>query len=260
MKTHRTILLFIVFSVLLSFCSPKPIFRLHSDHDKHDKEDIVLYRGMEYLISHGEYSAAIIAYYRHLNNLVIMDLEIINHSDEMVRVDPTDVSFKAYRTKNDGVGNPDDKDRKQDLIAEGTAMDPEKMLLNIDKQTSREKAKGRTNLVLESISASMDLAIGLSSAANEATNKHTLHETQRTREAIEWAERRENIYRNVSSLSERRAYWEAEAFRATDLQSGESIAGEISSPLVKKSTMLEISIPVGEDEHIFVYKQKKSDA
>jgi len=245
-------MLLILTTVVLA-CSPEPVFRLQSDQAE---ENMVVYRGMEYLISEGENSTAILAYYRHMDKLVIMDLEVINYSDETVRFEPSDVSFIAYSRNFERDENLA-KGEWKNKFTDGTALDPEQTLLNIDKQRSNVEARNRTNNVLDGISASLNLVSDISAAGLETSSEQTARETQRTREAINRAERRENFYRNVSSLSEQRAYWETEALRVTDLPPGEAVAGEISLPLTEDAILLNITVQVAEEEHLFQYIQKK---
>ncbi|TVR35810.1 MAG: hypothetical protein EA390_01210 [Balneolaceae bacterium] len=254
MKTFKGCILIIILFMVAAACSPEPVFRLQSEHAE---ENMVVYRGMEYLISEGERSTAILAYYRHMDNLVIMDLEVINYSEEHVRFEPSDVSFKAYMRKFERGGNPAKGEWENKLLADGSALDPEQTLLNIDKRRSEVEARNRTNSVLEGISASLNLVSDISAAGKETASEQTARETQRTREAINRAERRENFYRNVSSLSEQRAYWETEALRVTDLQPGEAIAGEISLPLTEDALLLEIFVQIAGEEHLFQYIQRK---
>jgi hypothetical protein len=254
MKNFKRCILILILFVVAAACSPEPVFRLQSDHAE---ENMVVYRGMEYLISEGERSTAILAYYRHMDNLVIMDLEVINYSDKPVRFEPSEVSFKAYSRKFGRDAKLAKGEWEDKLIADDTALDPEQTLLNIDKRRSEVVARNRTNSVLEGISASMNLVSELSAAGQETASEQTARETQRTREAIDRAEHRENFYRNVSSLSEQRAYWETEALRVTDLQPGEAIAGEISLPLIEDAVLLEIFVQVADEEHLFQYIQRK---
>lgn len=257
MKSIGIILSVSLIAVIFSSCSPEPIFRLQSNHNE---KDVVFYQGMEYLVSQDEFSIAILAYYRHLDNLVIMDLEIINQSDQTARFDPGNIFFEAYREKYNESGNQNGKEYKLELIAGGTALDPEEALLNIDKEASRKKAAHRTDLLMEGIHAGLNLASDISDADRVTANEQIELESRRTRYAVERAERRETFYRNFANLNEQRVYWETEALRKTDLQSGESIAGEITFPLVKKSTIINIIVPIGKEEHIFKFKQRKFKA
>lgn len=255
MKIIKCFILLLTLSAVVVACSPEPVFRLQSDHSG---ENMVVYRGMEYLISDAEHSTAILAYYRHMDNLVIMDLEVINHSGKPVRFEPNDVSYKAFLRKSESSAKPAaEGEWEKKLLANGTALDSEQTLLNIDKRTSKVVARNRTNSVLEGISASLNLVSDISAAGQETASEQTARETQRTREAINRAERREDFYRNVSSLSEQRAYWETDALRVTDLQPGESIAGEISLPLTEDAMLLEITVQVAEEAHLFHYIQRK---
>ena len=249
----RTVILLLLTTALIA-CSPEPVFRLQSDQAEEEK---VIYRGMEYLISEGEYSTAILVYYRHMDNTVIMDLEVINYSDDLVRFEPSDVSFIAYSKNFEKNENLAKGKWRDEFITDGTALDPEKTLLDIDKRRSKVEARNRTNSLLDGISTGMNLVTDISAVGRETSDEQTAREAQRTREAIDRAERRENFYRNVSSLSEQRAYWETETLRVTDLPPGESVAGEIILPLTKDALLIEVIVQIAEEEHLFSYQQKK---
>ena len=70
------LLAFITAVLFIVGCAPEPVFRLESQ-----EEDVLNYRGMEYLHSQGENSSVTMAYYRHFGQYILMDVEIINHSD-----------------------------------------------------------------------------------------------------------------------------------------------------------------------------------
>lgn len=242
---YRLLFLFLCTgTIITSGCSPEPIHRLQADHD-----DILMYQGMEYLQSDLESSTVILAYYRHINNQVIMDLEIENYGEEPVRVGSENFGYKGYRIQNDST--------KLNLIA-SRAMDPEKVILNIDRSISREKADENTRLVMGAIGTTLSIAADVASAGDGTTPEEKERRAQaREQEAYRRHERRDEYYQTVSTLNGRRNYWETETLRTTDLFPGESIAGEIRFPRVSDDIeYLEITIIVGEDEHQFNYFQK----
>ncbi len=246
MKLITHILFFIL---ILNACSPEPVLRLHSDTS--EKEHVMVYQGMEYLMSEGEHSVIILAYYRHLDNRIIMDLEVFNDSDEPVRFNPSSVKYIAYRVPSYWIEEPEQYDGPMEDIAEVFAIDPEEVLLNIDKKTSRTKARNRTNIVLETLGS------GLAVTADIAEGTRSSYSEKRSQQrAMRRAERRESFYRYVANLNEQRNYWETEILRITDLMPGESIAGEISFPVTSDATMIEIVVETAGDKHTFRYRQK----
>lgn len=231
------------FVLLVTGCAPEPVFRLESQ-----EKNVMNYRGMEYLHSEGESSSVTMAYYRHLGQYIVMDVEIVNYSDSIVQIDTPNFKFSAKYNYYDGSFDPLDG---------GTAYDPERILLNLDLASSRAKANERTSQLLDGLSATAHIASDIASAGNQTAQERNSRENERTRMAIERAERRDQFYARVSSLNEQRAYWETEVLRKTDLYPDESIAGEVLYPVVEDANAIEFSVIVGDEEHHFLYKQKK---
>jgi hypothetical protein len=228
--------------LIAAACAPEPVFRLTADH-----QDVMNYQGMEYLNSEKEESAVILAYYRHIGDVIVMDAEIVNYSGEILTVDASNVTFSAIRSYFDGSYDP---------VAEGVAKDPEIMLLDLDLMASRARAAERTSRTMDAISGTMTLASDLSASRNESAEQLNLRQNRRTRQAVERAERRENFYRTASDLNSRRSYWESETLRRTDLYPDESIAGEIMLPVIKDANVIEIAVQVGNEVHTFKYLQQ----
>lgn len=248
----------LIIPMSISACSPEPVLRLQPDHNE---DDITIYRGMKYLYSEAEHSAVVLAYYRHHNQMVIMDLEVINYSDEPVRFDASDFLFRAYRLKFEWEDDIDQGEIKPQQIAEGTAYDPEDAILAIDIETSKAEARNRTNSVLEGISGTLYAIDDLSTIGrSQSTGERAARDMRRTRLAIERAERREHFYSYSVSLNEQRIYWETSAIRTTDLLPGDSIAGEVSFPIVHIARLIEIEVQVGEDSHHFKFLQERHDS
>lgn len=241
--------------ILLVACSPEPVFRLQHNADEHS--EVTAYRGMDYVISDMENSSAILAYYRHIGDRIVLELEVMNFSEETVRFDPADFSYAAYRQILTWEDNPDEGDWEKDVIGRGEAVDPESIMLDLDKEASKAEARERTNRILDGISVGLEVASDISAAGRETADERAAREARRTRDAINRADRRDQFYRQVAGLSDARVYWETQALRRTDLMPGESIAGEISIPAYTAARFIEITVMVGDDEHRFLYRQLK---
>lgn len=224
-------------------CMPEPVFRLESQH-----ENVLNYQGMEYLLSEGDNSSVTLAYYRHLGEYIVMDVEIVNHADSVVQIDTQNFKYSAKKEHSGG---------GYDAIGGGTAHDPEQILLNLDLAASKTEANEKTSRLLDGLSATAYLASDIANAGNQTENERQIREQERTRSAVERAERRDQFYARVSSLNEQRAYWETEVLRKTDLYPEEAIAGEVLFPVAEKANRVEFSIIVGVEEHHFEYRQKK---
>jgi hypothetical protein len=251
--------LLIILPMALAACAPDPVFRLQTHEDYTGSDNTIMHKGMEYLVSDLNESGAILAYYRHMGDRVIMDLEVFNYSDEVVRFDPGDVTYAAYSLDFDWNEKTDSSSWVRNLVADGSAIDPETTLMNIDVKESREDASERTGMLLDGISAGLTLASDISNAGKLTRSEIREREAQRTRAAIDRAERRDRYYRTISSLNSQRQYWENETIRTTDIYPGESLAGEISLPLAGKAQEIEITVAIGNEEHTFFYRQKRID-
>jgi len=236
-------LAFVTTVLLMAGCAPEPVFRLESQQD-----DVLNYRGMEYLHSEGENSSVTMAYYRHFGKHILMDVEIMNHSDSILQVDTPNFKYSAKKEYSDESFDP---------LRGGTAIDPEQVILNLDMASSRAEANERTSRVLDGITVAANIASDVANVGELTDEELDRRDNQRTREAIERYERRDQFYATVSSLNDQRAYWETEVLRKTDLYPEESIAGEVRFPLVEDANVVEFSVIVGGEEHHFIYRQKK---
>jgi hypothetical protein len=260
LKAFALIVIFV-----LSACSPEPVLRLEAED-----EDKTVIQGMEYLQSDLDESTAILAYYRHINNKVVMDLEVINYANTSVRVNPAKFSYKAYKLKS---GVPiltaiSSKSRSNKayilqsggekvLIESGTIIDPESEILEIDKQKSRETARETRNLVLDAVASGVSMASEIATIGEEETREErAVRQRLRMDRRIERSKRREAFYERVTSLNEQRNYWETEVIRTTDLIPEKSAAGELIFPAVRDAHIIEIHLPVGGDVHQFRYLQQ----
>jgi hypothetical protein len=254
MNLSHTIFVLVSTILFTAACSPEPVFRLQADQDGENER--VTYQGVEYLISEKDSSEAVLAYYRHIDGRVIFDLQVTNFSNREFHFSPNNIEFKSYSLDYSYDTDLDEVIASRKAISEGEAIDPEEVLLNLDLASSRTEARNRTNNVLEGIGGTLTAIDDISSASRyESAEQRTWRETRRTRQAAERAERRERYYRDVASLNDSRAYWEAEVLRKTDLPSGTSVAGEISFPEARDADIIEVTIGFLEDEHRFLFRQ-----
>jgi hypothetical protein len=245
----------LIAALFLPACSPEPVLRLHTDHT--EEERIMVYQGMEYLISEKEHSTAILSYYRHIGDRIVMDLEVFNDSEEPIRFEPSELEYKAYRLPRTWDENPEEHEGREVAIARKNAHDPETILLNIDKETSRSLARNRTNILLEGITSGLATATELAQAGGDTSySGQEARRQNRERRAMQRTARRDNHYCYIAGLNERRTYWETETLRTTDLIPGESVAGEISFPVTENAGMIDIFVEIGGETHTFRYRQR----
>ncbi len=248
---------FLFLMMIACACSPEPVLRLHSDDS--EQERVMVYQGMEYLMSEEENSMAILSYYRHIGDRVILDLEVFNDSEHRVRFDPSFVEYRAWWLPQTWDNDPEAHKRNKVVIAEGSAHDPETVLLNIDKETSRAEARNRTNMLLETVGSGLAAAAEISEGSGSSYSEQRARQERRQQRAVQRAERREHYYRYVASLSEQRNYWETETLRITDLVPGESVAGEISLPVTENAGMIDVIVQIAGDTHTFRFRQRAYD-
>jgi hypothetical protein len=244
--------------VIISACSPEPVLRLQSEQK--DMDGVMMYRGMEYLISEKNSSVAIIAYYRHIDDRIVMDLEVFNESEEILRIDPENVTYRAYWLPKTWDENPKDHEGLQVLHVKGQAVDPETILLNIDKTKAQTNVRNQTGTFLNGITATLDAVGGIQDAVSgDLSEESRARQERRMLRAYQRAERRDNYYQNITNLNDQRLYWESETLRTTDLMPGDSIAGEIHIPVHQHLGLIEIDVVVEEETHTFRYRQKSFD-
>lgn len=245
-----------VLILILSSCAPDPVFRLHTHDESTNAGSTIMQNGMEYLVSDLDQSGAVLAYYRHIGDRIVMDLEVFNYSDDVIRFAPSNIRYVARDSdlKKNKNGEPE---WVQHEIEAGSAIDPDETILDIDMRASREEAEERTALILDGITATLNLASDISDAGNLTLSELRERENRRIRNAIYRSERRDLYYQNIASLNSRRTYWETQTIRTTDIYPDQSVAGEISIPLLEDATEYEVVIHIGVEKHIFHYRQKK---
>lgn len=241
MRCLKTTGLLTLLSIGLTACVPRPVFRLQSMSN-----NSTWYQGTEYIHSTADDITVTVAYVRHTKDNVIFDVEAVNNSGGVVRVDPVYFSYKATRA---------DK-----LLAAGQAINPEAKLLDIDLEISDKKANQKSMLLLAAIGATAIIAEEIidndeedednyRDESGEAAATYALAAT--TSSGIE------NSEYEVGSLKYKKERWATEALRISDLFPDDYIRGLVFFPIAEDADFYEIKIKAGNTIHTFRFRQFK---
>lgn len=247
-RSHYVVIPTIIFSLLFISCSPAPVFRLAPQ-----AENTTFYYGTEYVQSDKDDILVSLAYYRHTENLIAFDIEIVNYSTQTVRVAPEYFYITAYN------GPPSYPDAK--AITQMSAIDPEKKLIELDKKQSREKASERTNLALYAMGEVLSLASELASIGDDVTfrDREEARRDRIERRALR-ADQRYNHQTEMHSIAAQRISWEYDTLRKTDLLPDQHIRGLVYVAGKPDARYFELVLPVGNSEHRFIFRQSRFDA
>ena len=151
---------------------------------------------------------------------LILDLWIQNRSGQSVLVDPVQFSLQGLEADTQTV-----------VAAPLRALDPEVVLLDLDKRESREIAEGQNSASLELLSLTLDAASDISSIGKDEDPEERaqeLEERQVRREDYE-IEQTDRDYR-LGTLDEQRGYWETATIRKTSLDTEYQLKGSLFFP------------------------------
>lgn len=146
-----------------------------------------------------------------------MDVEIANETDSLLRVDPMDFSYKAYRDVQSNQPAPFAK-----TIASNRAIDPEQQMLHLDMAIAEKRADQRTSNVLYAIGQTASIAAEV--VADNPKQQEEIDEEQHESYVQHKINQRQRQLA-AASLRDRRSVWELDALRKTDLYPGEYIRG-----------------------------------
>ena len=238
--------IFFVVSVLILMqgCSPKPVFRMEPATEKTEFS-----QGTEYLYLEKDGIEVTLSYYRHLGKYFVMDVEIVNDTDSVLRVDPQQFGYDAYKFTS--VVIPWDSKNK---MTSSKAVNPEKELLKTDKAIARKKANQNTAALLFAIGQAA--YIGSAIAADSEEEREEIYEqSEETYTSYENNQYRRNLEKQW--LRDKREVWEIDALRITDLYPGEYIRGYLFFDNQPNARGYIIRFEPGEKVFNFFFQQKK---
>jgi len=201
-------------ALLFASCSPRPVYRLSPQAN-----NTTFNQGTEYVHLTKNGIGLTISYYRHLDDRFVMDVEIVNNTDSVLRVGPQQFSYQAYKFTSATI--PWEKDN---IIAAAKAINPEQKILKTDMAISEIEADQRTSDLLYAIGTAASVASSVT--ANTEEEREEIKEDQEDSYVWHQINQREREL-NQLSLRDRRKVWEIDAFRKTDLFPDEYIRGYI---------------------------------
>ena len=234
----------IVLMLMLQACSPKPVFRMTPEAG-----NTTYTQGTEYVYLEKGDIELTISYYHHLGKRFVMDVEIANETDSVLRVDPTDFSYEAY--ENMSANFPRDSD---EILAARKAINPERELLRKDMEYARKVADQKTSTLLFAIGQTASIA---HSFAEDDPEKREALSEQRQENYISYEISQRQREQQKRGLRDRRKVWEVDAIRTTDLYPGEYIRGFIFFKNEPDARGYMIKYDAGQPVFEILYRQTK---
>jgi hypothetical protein len=241
MRYTLLIILSVVF--VLQACSPEPVYRLKAQADK---EQTSFYKGAEYLHLEKDSVLLILSYYEHTSDLFALDVEVVNKSDRILRVEPSAFSYFSYKEIH-----PDDP---PEVFTSHFAEDPERKILDIDLALSKQKAKQKTDEFFYYTSQGLTLVEGVGASSNEEI-EDTEDEVVRNR--VDQEIDREQFRYKRMSLKEQKEVWQLDALRITDLLPGEQIRGLVFFKTTPDAHLYKITAEIEELTFETWFRQEK---
>lgn len=200
--------------IVFQACAPRPVYRMEPQ-----AENTTFNQGTAYVhLQQGDIELTM-SYYRHLGDRFVMDVEIVNTSDSVIRIDPLQFSYEAY--KNMSANHPQPSDP---VLASRKAVDPEKELLRKDMAISRSIANQKTSTIFYAIGQAA--YIGASVTADTEEEREEIEEDSEKSYYRHRAQQRDRELTR-EGLRDQRRVWELETLRKTDLFPDEYIRGYV---------------------------------
>ncbi|HEX6983622.1 MAG TPA: hypothetical protein VF181_12755 [Balneolaceae bacterium] len=237
------IYLIVIFALFtLQACAPEPVLRLKSQAEKHQTS---YYQGVEYVYKQKDSIEVIVSYYEHTRDLFAMTVEVFNNSDEVVRVNPARFFYKAYR----GIQWNEDA-----LLNVEYAKNPERKMLAIDMELSRQRADQKSDDVWFYIAHGLNFAGAI--AAETPEEREEAGENL-VRTVVYHQADRDEFHYDQYGLKQRRKVWRLDALRITDLLPDESVRGLVFFTTNPHAGLYDISIDLEDLQFDFWFRQIK---
>ena len=214
--------------------------------------NVVWVAGEAAVIKEGKLARVAVAFARQQDDLVGFRIEIENTANAPILVDPSNFYYAACTRSADA--------QKRNCHPARWAVDPEKMLLALDIERSRQKANTMNAESLMAPILFLDLAVAVAGTAspNHRTTALALGAADLT--AATLGAIQSDGQQQASGYELKRANWEAAAFRKTTLLPGTRAAGLVYVDRDLAANELALQIRIGDETLDFPFKQALVDA
>jgi len=240
---RSTLLLIIGGLLILQACSPEPVYRLKA---KVNDNQTSFYKGVEYIHLENDSVLVTISYYEHTSSMFALDVEVINNSEQIVRVAPDSFAYKSYSgfiPENPG-----------QLLTFNQAKNPEQKILSLDLALSQQKANQKTDELLFYTLQGLTAANGVMAETEEEQEEAG---EQLAQNAVNQQIDRARYHHRRAGLRGSKEFWKAEALRITDLWPGESIRGLVYFKTDPNAKLYQILIQLDKFHYDTWFRQKK---
>lgn len=231
------------FLFILQACSPEPVYRLKAEANN---ENTSYYQGVEYIHLEQDSVFVTMSYYEHTSKMFALEVEVTNESNQIVRVAPDSLAYKAYKGRS-----PQEVDK---FLTIEQAEDPEQEILNLDLALARQKANHKTDEFLFYTLQGLTVVSGATADTKEEQEEAG---EQLVQNAVSQQIDRAEYRHNRSSLRGNKEFWKAEALRITDLWPGEKIRGLVYFDTEPDAELYNILIQFDELHYDTWFRQKK---
>jgi hypothetical protein len=215
-------------------------------------DDLLWVNGLAAVVEDGKLARAGVAFVRPEQELVGFHVEIENTSMAPLLVDPSRFYYAACTRAADG------KSRK--CQPSRWAVDPEKVLLELDIAHSRQVAGQANKEALAGAFILLDMAAAMAGAAkkNPALTGAAIAHSAQMGDVIDGIEAEGD--QHALAYEAQRGKWEGVALRKTTLLPGNRLAGMVYVPRARAAAEVRLHLRLGNEVMAFPFKQVLIDA
>lgn len=222
---------------------PRPISKLTTEHHTESKWVV----GRQFVTKSKEGVSVTLAYYKNEGDQLIFDALLENRSDVPILANPNWISILSLNASGDTT----------QII---NAIDPEGMLLDYDKEASRQEAHIANQSLSNLIYSTSDLVATVSDQTNQSLNTEERNGRYNNREF--WYNQRQADYDRseayLESIKNTRLYWEEIPIRKTTVGPNEFIDGKLFFPRDENAStyIIEFQFPESPTKFHFRFKHE----